>query len=138
MGRLDSHREVNERYTALRLVGGIFTVLGSLLLMGSCVLLAFGLYTLRSGWTEPTTTETVPFAAHSVSVFSSYGRFGGALWILWSLALLMSGLQSVAVGVLIRLAIHVEENTRVSAQCLEQLRSRTEPAEQNAGPVFRT
>ena len=138
MGRVNSHREASERYIALRLVGGIFTVLGSLLLMGSCVFLAFGLYTLRSGWTEPTTTETVPFAAHSVSVFSSYGRFGSAMWILWSLALLMSGLQSVAIGALIRLAIHVEENTRVSAQCLEQLRSRTEPAEQNAGPAFRS
>jgi hypothetical protein len=98
------------------------------------LLLAFGLYTLRSGWTGPPPLETEPFAAHSVRFLSAFGRIGGGWWILWSLALFMSGLQSVAIGALIRLAIHLEENTRVSAQCLERLRLRTEPAD----PMFRS
>jgi hypothetical protein len=135
MGRLTSHRETGERYMTLRFVGWLFTVLGSLLLMGSCMLLAFGLYVLRSGGTQ-LLPETVPLTAQSASVFSAYSRIGGPLWILWSLALLMSGLQSVAIGALFRLAIHLEENTRVSAQCLETLRSRTEPTERNVGPLF--
>jgi hypothetical protein len=134
MERVTSHREAGERYTSLRLVGGLFTVLGALLLSGSCLLLAFGLYTLRSGVTAPPPLETAPFAAHSVSFLSTLGRIGGGWWILWSFALFMSGLQSVAMGALIRLVIHLEENTRVSAQCLEQLRLRTEPAD----PMFRS
>ncbi len=136
MGRLASYREADERYLALRLVGGLFTVVGALLIIGSCVLLAFGLYTLRAGGAALPPPEAVPFTPHELSLVSAVSRFGSAIWILWSLALLMSGLQSFAIGALIRLAIHLEENTRVSAQCLEQLRSRTEPAEQHAGPVF--
>jgi hypothetical protein len=134
MGRVTSQRETGERYTSLRLVGGLFTVLGALLISGSCLLLAFGLFTLRSGWTGPPPLETELFAAHSVSFFGALGRIGGGLWILWSLAVFMSGLQFVAIGALIRLAIHLEENTRVSAQCLEQLRLRTEPVD----PMFRS
>jgi hypothetical protein len=133
MGRVTSHREAGERYTSLRFVGGLFTVLGVLLLSGSCLLLAFGLYTLRSGVTGPP-PQTEPFAAHSVSFLSTMGRLGGGSWILLSLVLFTSGLQSVAMGALIRLVIHLEENTRVSAQCLEQLRLRTEPGD----PMFRS
>jgi hypothetical protein len=134
MERVTSHREAGERYTSLRLVRGLFTVLGILLLSGSCLLLAFGLYTLGSGRTGPPPLETAPFADHSVSFLRAFGRIGGGWWILWSLALFMSGLQSVAIGALIRLAIHLEENTRVSAQYLEQLRLRTEPVD----PMFRS
>ncbi len=129
MERVTSHREAGERYTSLRLVGGLFTVLGALLFSGSCLLLAFGRYTPRSGWTGPPPRETEPFATHSVSFLRAFGGIGGGGWILWSLALFMSGLQSFAIGELIRLAIPLEENTRVSAQCLEQRRVRTEPGD---------
>ncbi|MFO0890623.1 MAG: hypothetical protein U0790_15950 [Isosphaeraceae bacterium] len=64
--------------------------------------------------------------------------FGGLFPFLWSLVLLGSGLRFVAIGALIRLAIHVEENTRVSAQCLEKLASRIEPIEQRVGATFRS
>jgi hypothetical protein len=133
MERVTSHREAGERYTSLRLVGGLFTVLGALMLCGGCLLLAFGLYTLRLDWAGPP-PGTEPFAAHPGSVLRAFGRIGGGLWILWSLALFMSGLQSVAIGALIRLAIHLEENTRVSAQCLEKLRLHREPVD----PIFRS
>jgi hypothetical protein len=131
---ITSHREAGERYFSLRLVGVLFTFLGALLLAGSCLLLAFGIYTLQSGSTGPPPLETAPLAAHSVRFLRTLGRIGGEWWVLWSLALFMSSLQSVAIGALIRLVIHLEENTRVSAQCLEKLRMRTEPAD----PMFRS
>lgn len=136
MGRLASHLEAGERYLALRLIGAVFTALGSLLFTGSFLLLAIGLYTLRPGGAEPLRLETLSFAGHPVGSLGALGRVGGAVWILWSLVLLMSGMQSVAVGALIRLSIHLEENTRVAAQCLVQLRSRTEPAERHTDPAF--
>ena len=134
MEQVTSHRETGERYFSLRLVGVLFTFLGALLLSGSCLLFAFGLYKLQSASTGPPPLETAPLVAHSVRLLSALGRIGGEWWILWSLALFVSGLQSVAIGALIRLAIHLEENTRVSAQCLEKLRMRTEPAD----PMFRS
>lgn len=132
MERITSHREAGERYTSLRLVGVLFTVLGGLGLLGSCLLLAYGAYGLKSGGTSP--LETAPLAAQSVNILSTLSKVGGGWWILWSLALFMSSLQSVAIGALIRLAIDLEANTRVTAQCLEHLRLRTEPAD----PMFRS
>lgn len=140
MGRIISHRESAERYTALRFIGVIFTGLGAVFLAVASLLLVFGLYALFAGGTVQPTTGEVPFsiAARPQNVAPFAGFWGGALSAVWSLGFLISGLQFLAMGALFRLLIHVEENTRISAQSLEQLRSRTDPIEQNVGLFFRS
>ncbi|AGA25381.1 hypothetical protein Sinac_0978 [Singulisphaera acidiphila DSM 18658] len=58
------------------------------------------------------------------------------IMILWALGHLGAGLQFLAMGSLIRLAIQVEENTRTSAHCMEKLCSRSEPRAESPGPFF--
>ena len=105
--------------------------------MGS-LLLAFGLHALLLSWMGEPPTWDVALAGRPVSVAPLSGNLGAALSALWSFALLISGLQFLAMGSLFRLVINVEENTRISAQCLEQLRSREEPIEQNVRRIFRS
>lgn len=134
MERVTSHRGSGEQDTSLRLVGWLFSMFGALQLSGSGLLIAFGVYVLLPVWTGAAPSETWPIAARPAALFGLPGGTGQGLWLLWSLALFVSGLQSVAIGALIRLAIRLEENTRVSARCLEQLNARTVPAD----PMFRS
>jgi hypothetical protein len=138
MGQIVSHRESAERYTALRFAGVIFTGLGAILLLVGSLLLAFGLYALLSSSMGQPPGGEGPFAGRPVSIAPFPGSLSSALPTLWSVALLISGLQFLAMGSLIRLVINVEENTRISAQCLEKLRSREVPIEQNVEPIFRS
>jgi hypothetical protein len=138
MRQITSHRESAERYPALRFVGVIVTVLGALLLAAGSLLLAFALYALLSSSTGQPPGEAAPFAGRPVSVAPFPGSLGTALSTLWSFALLISGLQFLAMGSLLRLVINVEENTRISAQCLEKLRFREGPIEQNVGSLFQS
>jgi len=138
MARPISHRAPGERYTVLRLIGGVFTVLGVLLLLGGCLLFAVGLYGLLSGGAGPPPSETPPFSAAPVNAVRFPSSLGGSLSILWSFGLLISGLQFLAMGALFRLVIHVEENTRVTARCLEQMRARLDPVEQGVASMFRS
>ncbi len=102
-------------------MGVIFTLSGIVLLAVGMILLTFGLLSLMGGMM-------------SVPQFS----IGGALSALWSVGFLAAGLQFMAMGSLFRLAIHVEENTRATAQCLEKLLSRLEPKAENIGSIFRS
>jgi hypothetical protein len=138
MARITSHRESAERYTVLRFLGVLFTVLGSLLLAGGFLLLASGLYAMLAGSAGQPPRGEVPFAAPPVVALNLAGALGGVVSTLWAFGLLVSGLQFLATGALFRLVIHVEENTRISAQCLEQMRSRAEPIGQDVGPIFRS
>ena len=99
----------------------MFTWTGIVLLAVGMILLAFGLFSL-------------------LGVMMSVPRvgIGGVVAALWSLGFLASGLQFLAMGALFRLAIHVEENTRATAQCLEKLVSRLEPRAENIGSIFRS
>jgi hypothetical protein len=63
---------------------------------------------------------------------------GGVVALLWSLGFFVSGLKFVALAALFLVAIHVEENTRSTAQCLEKLRPYFKPREENVGPLFRS
>ena len=65
-------------------------------------------------------------------------QVGGVVAVFWSLGFLTAGLQLQALGAFLRLAIHVEENTRATAQCLEELRSRQEPRADPIGSIFRS
>ena len=138
MGRITSYRQSGGRYLSLRIIAVIFTGLGAVLSVAGSSLLAYALYPLLAGVTRELPRGQPPFVAHPVSVPSLSGGLGGALAVVWALGLLVSGLQFLAMGALSRLAIHVEENTRASAQCLEKLRSLMEPRAENVGPQFRS
>jgi hypothetical protein len=56
--------------------------------------------------------------------------------LLWSFGILFSGLQMVALGAFLRLMIHVEENTRASAQALDRIRSRLDANPEGVEPLF--
>lgn len=138
MGVITSHRECAERYGTLRFIAVIFTGLGALFLAAGSLLLAYCLYGLLSNSMVQPGEGTVPFGHRTVSVGAAPGNLAGVMSLLWSFALLTAGLQSLGMGALFRLFINLEENTRISAQCLEQLRSREDPRERNAGAFFRS
>ncbi len=57
--------------------------------------------------------------------------------LIWSFGLFVAGIQSLAMGSFLRLAIHVEENTRATAQALDRLRTSLEPKpEVDARSIF--
>jgi len=138
MAHFSSHRGSARRYIGLRLISLIFSVLGTLLLTLGSLLLAFCLYTLLSSWEVQLPRAEVPFAIRPLGGAAVPGSFGIALSAVWSSGLLIGGLQFLAMGTACRLLIRVEENTRISAQCLEQLRSGEETFGQNVGSLFRS
>jgi hypothetical protein len=138
MAHLTSHRASAERYIGLRLISVIFTVLGTLLLALGSLLLAFCLYTALSSSVSQLPRAEVPFASSPIGGAAVPISLGVAVSAVWSFGLLIGGLQFFAMGTVCRLLINVEENTRISAQCLEQLRSREEPFGQNVGSHFRS
>ena len=121
MGKIKSFRESGPRYPALRVVGLLCSLAGTILMVIGCLLLAFaGLYALaeRGG-----PVAVPPQVVAGVS-------------LLWSFAILFSGLQLIAIGGFLRLMIHVEENTRASAQALDRIRSRLEPNPDGIEAIF--
>lgn len=138
MAHITSYRTSAKRYIGLRLISGIFTVLGTLLLALGSLLLAFCLYTALSNWVSQLPGAEEPFASRPIGGVAAPVSFGVALSAVWSFGLLIGGLQFLAMGTVCRLLINVEENTRISAQCLEQLRSREEPFGQNVRSLLRS
>jgi len=138
MGRITSHNKTDARYLTLRIVGMIWIGIGAVLLVVGTVLLAFALHGILVGTTSGPSRGADPFTVRQINVVPLVNDRAGALYALWSLGCLLSGLQFLAMGALCRLAIHVEENTRISAQCLESIRSRLETGEEIARPIFRS
>jgi hypothetical protein len=136
MARITSHHESGERYFTLRIVAVVSTGVGVVLLAVGMMLLAFGLWGLLADTGSEPPRAGVPSAARPVNIVPLAGGRGGVLALLWSLGFLVSGLQFLAMAGLCRLAIHVEENTRASAQCLEKIRLRLEPRGEDVGPLF--
>ena len=138
MRQIDSHLDHAKRYFALRFVGVVFTGLGVLLLAAGCVLLGLFVHALLAPSAAQLPRADVSIQHGPVTTVSVPGVLGAAVSALWSFGCLISGLQFLAMGALIRLMIHVEENTRISAQRLEKLRLREEPVEQGIGAFFRS
>jgi hypothetical protein len=138
MARITSFHESGERYTSLRIIGALFTLIGAVLLAIGTLLLVFGLYSLLAGTTGGPPPGAGPFAARPVGVVSLGAGLGGLLSLLWSFGFLLSGLQLVALGALFRLLIHLEENTRTSAQSLDKIRMRLESRGEGVEPLFRS
>ena len=136
MGRVDSYRETGERYPTLRIVGGIFRGLGAFLLAAGGLLLAFGLHAVLMGMTSGPPQVINPFAPRPASTFPFANGLSGVIFIAWGVGLFVSGLQCLAPGAFLRLAIHVEENTRISAQRLDKLCVLSEPRGEEAGRIF--
>jgi hypothetical protein len=81
MAHITSHRAPAERYTGLRLLSAIFTVLGALLLTVGSLLLAFGLYDLPAWMDQPPRAEN-PFARRSIGGVAFPASLGGAVGLI--------------------------------------------------------
>jgi hypothetical protein len=121
MPRIESFREPRPRYPTLRVIGFFCTLFGVILIgIGAGLMLLAGLQALAGAGG--------PLPA-PLSVLAGYA-------LLWSFGILFSGLQMLAVGAFLRLMIHVEENTRVSAQVLDRIRSRLDANPEGIEPLF--
>ncbi|MGO9468169.1 MAG: hypothetical protein ACLQIB_57600 [Isosphaeraceae bacterium] len=127
----------DRRYYSLRIVGAIFTLIGFMLLLLGAALLAFGLYGLATGSGAQSAPGENPMLAHARSTVVLPVLLGGVLPIIWSIGLIVAGLQCVALGAFVRLMIHIEENTRASTQLLKKIARRLEPSEEGVGSIFR-
>ena len=138
MGKIISFYEFGERYKPLRIVGALFTLIGTVLLATGAVLLVVGLYSLLAVTTDGPLPGADQFAVRQVPGLPFNIGLGGVLALIWSIALLLAGLQHIALGALCRLLIHLEENTRASAQLLDKIRTRLESSGDGVEPLFRT
>lgn len=136
MGKIISCYESGERYTALRVIGFLFSLLGTLFLVLGGFLLALAIFAFATGPNGVPPEGADPFTLREVGSQSLITRLGGAFYLLWAFASLVSGLQLIAVGALFRLLIHLEENTRASAIALDKLRRNLEPKAQGVEPSF--
>jgi len=119
MSRIQSFRETQPRYALLRFVGTLSIYLGGFLLGLGCLLVPLSVLALTS------------------NSFGLAHGLGLGVAFIWSIGLFISGLQMVAFGSFCRLAIHLEENTRATAQALDRLRSSLEPkAEVDPRSIF--
>jgi hypothetical protein len=108
MASIHSFRETGERYPFLRILASICHVVGILVLTLAVLLFVAGV------------------GSYLLNTVPPYGGWGVGIAVIWSAGLFVSGIQFFAMGSFLRLAIHVEENTRATAQALDRLRSSVE------------
>ncbi len=140
MGKITSFRESGRRYTALRVIGFLSTLIGVILLaIGGC-LLGYVLYVLAAGVASAAAAppNPAPFSEPQVVKVPFPWSMGAGFSLLWSFGILFSGLQLIAWGAFFRLMIDMEENTRASAQVLEKLQSRLEASPERGEAMFRS
>jgi hypothetical protein len=138
MAKIFSFYESGERYQSLRIVSAFFVLIGAALLAIGALGLVFAVYTLLAVQPGGPPQETGPFAARPVS-----GMFQGVdmrvmLSLIWSVAFLLAGLQQIAMGAVCRLLIHLEENTRATAQLLDKVRAKLESSGEGIERLFRS
>lgn len=122
MMKISSFHEPGPRYPSLRIVGSVSAVLGAIMLvLGAGALATIGYFAL---------------AARDAPSLGPAPMMAAGIYTLWCLGILLSGLQLIAAAAFIRLMIHVEENTRASAQALHRIRSRLEATPEDAEPFF--
>ena len=121
MAKLRSYRESDERYPVLRFMVGLFMGLGTFAFVMAVGLIGFGGLSLGARLVDKN-----PFGPWSIFMLI----YGAGAFLL--------ALQFLVVSSLLRLAIHVEENTRISAQCLEKIRDSFVPTEIPDTPLFRS
>jgi hypothetical protein len=136
MDRITSFRESRRRYTALRVIGFLYILIGTILIAIGGWLMIYGVYVLASGSAGATEPNAAPLAGHQVIPFPLPLAAGFSL--VWSFGFLLSGLQSIALGAFFRLMIDLEENARASAQMLDKIWSRIEASPGGVEPLFRS
>jgi hypothetical protein len=135
--KITSFREPGPRYPALRVIGFLCTLLGTILAAIGAGLLIYGLYALAT--TGPALpANPAPAAGPQPQIIAVLPPLVAGFSLLWSFGILFSGLQLIALGAFLGLMIHLEENTRASAQMLDELRSRLEASPSDTGPTFRS
>jgi hypothetical protein len=138
MDRITSYRQSVKRFKSLRIIGALFTLSGAVLLAIGGLLFVYGLYNLQAGTTGEPPPGTGFFAARQVGGVSLGTILGGTVPLIWSFAFLVSGLHHLALGGVLRLLIHLEENMRAFAHSLDQTRMRIESRGEGVEPVFRS
>ncbi len=123
MKAIHSYRGTGPRYPVLRLVGLLSSLLGTVLIVIGGGLLAYAIHAVTTVGIPPHPPDSGPFPQARPQVLGFLPLDVGFLFF-WSLAMLLSGLHWIALGAFLRLMIHLEENTRVSAQVLDRIRSR--------------
>ena len=138
MSKIISFYESRERYKALRLISALFNLIGSVLLLIGTLLLIFGVNALLGHTPGGLPQEPGDFGVRPVGSLYLGVDLRVLLSLVWSAALMLAGLQHIAMGALCRLFIHLEENTRASAQLLDKVRMRLESHGEGVEPLFRT
>jgi len=133
--KITSFRVPGPRYPALRVIGFLCTLLGTILATIGAGLLIYGLYVLATV-APALPSNPAPVAAPQPQVAAALPPVVAGFSLLWSFGILFSGLQLIALGAFLRLMIHLEENTRASAQMLDELRSRLEASPADTGAIF--
>ncbi len=137
MKKINSFHQSGERYPSLRVIASFFTVIGMVLMASGALLLAFGINALARGTGATPPQGGVIFAGPQENVLPLAPGLSATVALVWSFPLLLSGLQVIAHGTLFRLMIHLEENTRATAQVLDKFRSRLESSPEGVESVFR-
>ena len=112
MARISSFRESGERYPFLRALATLINAIGILLMILAALTLLAGVGATLVG-----------LANQSFGGFA----FGFLVAVIWSFGFFVAGVQCFALGSFFKLAIHIEENTRATAQALERLRTSIDP-----------
>ncbi len=120
MARITSFRETQPRYPMLRIAGLICVLFGSLLALLGIGLLGWGLALALGATVGPIATP--PFFA--------------GMCVLYGVGIEFGALQMFVVAGLLQLMIHLEENTRATAQAVETIRARMEPKPEGVQPFF--
>ena len=138
MERITSFYSSDRRYASLRVLGVVSMLLGAVLLAVGVLLLVYGLYALAQGMLSVSVRGAAPLAAVPGNAVPLAPWLNGSLALLWSFFLLLLGLQNLGMGALFKLMIHLEENTRASAQFLDRIRSRVESSPEGVESMFRS
>jgi hypothetical protein len=138
MNRIISFHEPRERYHGLRIVSSFFTLLGMAFLATGTFVLAYGLYLLVTAGKGDFAPEAGPLAIRQAGSLFLGADVRVIFSLLYSFCFLLGGLQQIAMGGLCRLFIHLEENTRATAQAVDRMRASLESSAEGAAPIFRS
>jgi hypothetical protein len=116
----------------------VFRLLGAALLVIGVGLLVYGLYLLVVRMAGLPAQGTTPLAAVPGNTVTLGPWLDVSFALLWSFVLMLAGLQNIGMAAFCQLMIHLEENTRASAQFLDRIRSRVESSPEGVEPWFRS
>ena len=138
MERITSFYASDRRYASLRVMAVVFRLLGAAALVIGVGFLVYGLYLLVVRLAGPPALGTAPLTAVPGSTVPLGPWLDVSLVLLWSFVLMLGGLENIGMAAFFQLMIHLEENTRASAQFLDRIRARVELSPEDVEPWFRS